>query len=251
MKWPGVNISLNIDNEKRNEESYNKRLIIKSCNMRRAAKQSFWIGKNSTSPDRDGVSHFGRLLVWIKKCCDKCVKSFHNYSFIVSGFSSLCSSHLWFDFWYTVSYPHQNSARAAAGSYRWCNRLQKLFYLRFNSSNVFFTSLTCMPSPTEKSQCFWSNSHHMHLLEDEFETVWKCVLSLFWSGFLFSRVPEVLVYVPWVCSRVLWWGCTRKMGLSGSSVSDRRRMSNRLGGHLSLTLSRIATWTRLVAMDNS
>lgn len=149
-----------------------------------------------------------------------------------------------------VSYPHQNAARAAAGSYRRCNRLQKLFYSRFNSSNVFFTSLTCMPSPIEKSQCFWSNLHHMHLLEDEFGTVWKCILSLFWSGFLFSCAPEVLVYVLWVCSRVLRWGC-RKMGLSGSSVSDRRAMSNRLGGHLSLTLSRVATWTRLVATDNS
>lgn len=42
------------------------------------------------------------------------------------------------------------SARATAGSYRQCNHLQKLFYSRFNSSNVFFTSLTCMPSPIEK-----------------------------------------------------------------------------------------------------
>lgn len=110
--------------------------------------------------------------MWIKKCRDKCLKSFRNYSFFVSGFFSLSSNHLWFDFWYTqCERPHQNSTRAAAGSYRRCNRLQKLFYSRFNSSNVFFTSLTCMPSPTEKSQCFWSNSHHMHFLEDEFETV--------------------------------------------------------------------------------
>ncbi len=108
--------------------------------------------------------------------------------------------------------------------------------------------------------CF---SHHWHVCEKNSvllikftphafpgRWVWDCG-SVFWSGFLFSRVPKVLVYVPWVCSRVLRWDCTRKMALSGSSVSDRRRMSNRLGGRLSLTLSRIATWTRLVAMDNS
>ncbi len=76
----------------------------------KSSKTKFLNCKNSTSPGRDGASHFGRLLVWIKKCRDKCLKSFHNYSFIVlqsslvwfliypawAASSELCQSRSWF-----------------------------------------------------------------------------------------------------------------------------------------------------------
>ncbi len=162
--------------------------------LRRAAKQSFWIARTAQAQ-----AEMERLTLAGYWCGLKsAVINVWNHFTIIP---SLCSSHLWFDFWYTQrERPHQNSARAAAGSYRRCNRLQKRFYSRFNSSNVFFTSLTCMPSPTEKTQCFWSNSHHMHFLEDEFETVEVCFDQAFSSLVCQRFLCMCREFVPESCS---------------------------------------------------
>lgn len=180
----------------------------------------------------------------------------NHFTIIPSGFSIMLQSSL---VWFlipgvsgTVSYPlpkPQLVRIAGVIVSRSCftQDLTALTYFHITDMNAL--------TNRKKSQCFWSNLHHMHLREDEFgavEVFYPCFDQAF-SFLLFQRFLCMCCgFVPEFCGEAT----TEKNGsfciFCWICVSDRKGMSNRLGEHSStVMLSRITTWTHLVAMDNS